>query len=161
MREFLKGLELDRETIDTIMAEHGKIITGLRERNQELESKNKELTDQASESTKIQEELETLRNEKSERTLNDQILEALGDKKFVNDFTKKAVIDEIKKNLKDESNKGKSVNDILQSFTEGKEDIFVSEPNVSRATGTQAKGNVTGKETGVSAILKAKHPDLF
>ena len=31
MREFLKGLDLDQETIDTIMAEHGKHLTGLRE----------------------------------------------------------------------------------------------------------------------------------
>ena len=31
MREFLRGLELDEETIDTIMAEHGKIITKLKE----------------------------------------------------------------------------------------------------------------------------------
>ena len=31
MREFLKGLELDKETIDTIMAEHGKLITEAKE----------------------------------------------------------------------------------------------------------------------------------
>lgn len=35
MREFLKGLDLDNETIDTIMAEHGKYITGLKEKNEE------------------------------------------------------------------------------------------------------------------------------
>ena len=31
MREFLKGLELDKETIDTIMAEYGKNITQYKE----------------------------------------------------------------------------------------------------------------------------------
>ena len=31
MREFLKGLDLDHELIDTIMAEHGKYLTGLKE----------------------------------------------------------------------------------------------------------------------------------
>ena len=31
MREFLKGLDLDKETIDSIMAEHGKHLTGLKE----------------------------------------------------------------------------------------------------------------------------------
>ena len=31
MREFLKGLELDQETIDTIMAEYGKNITNFKE----------------------------------------------------------------------------------------------------------------------------------
>ena len=36
MREFLKGLELDKETIDTIMAEHGKYLTGLKEQVEDL-----------------------------------------------------------------------------------------------------------------------------
>ena len=31
MREFLKGLDLDKETIDSFMAEHGKHLTGLKE----------------------------------------------------------------------------------------------------------------------------------
>ena len=31
MREFLKGLDFDKETIDSIMAEHGKHLTGLKE----------------------------------------------------------------------------------------------------------------------------------
>ena len=38
MREFLKGLELDKETIDTIMAEHGKLITEAKEQILELKS---------------------------------------------------------------------------------------------------------------------------
>lgn len=37
MREFLKGLELDKETIDTIMAEHGKLITEAKEQIMELQ----------------------------------------------------------------------------------------------------------------------------
>lgn len=31
MRDFLKGLDLDKELIDSIMAEHGKYLTGLKE----------------------------------------------------------------------------------------------------------------------------------
>ena len=42
MREFLHGLDLDNETIDTIMAEHGKRLTGLKEQNEELKTKNSE-----------------------------------------------------------------------------------------------------------------------
>lgn len=38
MREFLKGLELDKETIDTIMAEVGKQHTGLKEQIDDLKS---------------------------------------------------------------------------------------------------------------------------
>lgn len=47
MRDFLKGLELDDETIDTIMAEHGKIVTKDKEKVTELtkqiEDANKEI----------------------------------------------------------------------------------------------------------------------
>ncbi len=36
MREFLKGLDLDDETIDSIMAEHGKLVTKDKEKITEL-----------------------------------------------------------------------------------------------------------------------------
>ena len=39
MREFLKGLELDEETVDTIMAEYGKNITKFKEENDDLKAK--------------------------------------------------------------------------------------------------------------------------
>lgn len=38
MREFLKGLDLDKETIDTIMVEYGKNIQGLKEENTDLKT---------------------------------------------------------------------------------------------------------------------------
>ena len=41
MREFLRGLELDQETIDTIMAEVGKRHTGLKEQVDQLTEKCK------------------------------------------------------------------------------------------------------------------------
>ena len=40
MREFLKGLDLDKELIDTIMAEHGKHLTGLKEQVEDLKKEN-------------------------------------------------------------------------------------------------------------------------
>ena len=46
MREFLKGLELDEETIDTIMAEHGKHLTKLQEQVNDYRSKANEYEDQ-------------------------------------------------------------------------------------------------------------------
>lgn len=42
MREFLKSLELEKETIDVIMKEHGKILTEKKSEKQELEDKIKE-----------------------------------------------------------------------------------------------------------------------
>jgi FtsZ-binding cell division protein ZapB len=53
MREFLKGLDLDSELIDTIMAEHGKIITGLKEQNSSLKEENKTLKNENEELKKV------------------------------------------------------------------------------------------------------------
>ena len=39
MRDFLKGLDLDKETIDSIMAEYGKNLQGLKETNEDLTKK--------------------------------------------------------------------------------------------------------------------------
>lgn len=48
MREFLKGLELDKEVIDGIMAEYGKEITALKTQNEdyanEIESYKEQIT---------------------------------------------------------------------------------------------------------------------
>ena len=70
MREFLKGLELDEETIDTIMAEVGKGYTKLREEVDELKTQNldyqgkiNELNSTIEGNTKSLENLETLTNE--------------------------------------------------------------------------------------------------
>ena len=49
MREFLKGLELDQETIDTIMAEYGKNVTNYKEKidsyKEELAEYKKQVND--------------------------------------------------------------------------------------------------------------------
>ena len=43
MREFLRGLELDDSTIDSIMSEYGKHLTKMKESNEELRAKYDEL----------------------------------------------------------------------------------------------------------------------
>lgn len=45
MREFLKGLGLDDELIDTIMAEHGKLMTKSNEKIESLREENNNLKD--------------------------------------------------------------------------------------------------------------------
>lgn len=89
MREFLKGLELDKETIDTIMAEHGKLITEAKEQilelkgqvnnfeteKQKYESKLKDYETKMQESSKSLKNYEDLTNEnkqlKSQMQLNE------------------------------------------------------------------------------------------
>ena len=60
MREFLKGLELEKETIDSIMAEHGKHLTSLKE---QVESYKKENDNYKSQIKDLNSEIET--NKKS------------------------------------------------------------------------------------------------
>lgn len=70
MREFLKGLDLDKELIDTIMAEHGKHLTGLKEQVEELKQENEgfktkidELNVTIDSNNKSLENLQTVTNE--------------------------------------------------------------------------------------------------
>lgn len=78
-----------------------------------------------------QKEADRVASEKAkeeDNILTNNIIEAFGDKKFVNDFTKNAIIDEVKTALKDSANTGKSAKDLFEQITDGKEGIF-SSPN--------------------------------
>ena len=165
MREFLRGLELDKETIDTIMAEHGKLITEAKEKTQELENKVKdyetkidELSSKAETNTKIQEELDTLKKqiaeekkqkeqEDLEATLNKNVLEAIGDKEFVNERTKNAIINEVKTALQDKANVGKSAKDIFETITKDSTDIFKNKNELKDMPDIQESKPVEGKST--------------
>lgn len=166
MREFLKGLELDKETIDTIMAEHGKLITEAKEKTQELENKVKEyegkideLSSKAETNTKVQEELDNLKKSIAENeakakakaeddVLTKNITSAFGDKKFVNEYTKNAIISDIKVALKDGNNAGKSAKDLFEELTKDKDGIF---DNPNKGVSTPATGDV---DTG---LVKENH----
>ena len=165
MREFLKGLDLDKETIDTIMAEHGKLITEAKEKTQELENKVKdyeskieELSSKAETNTKIQEELDTLKKqiaeekkqkeqEDLEATLNKNVLEAIGDKEFVNERTKNAIINEVKTALQDKANVGKSAKDIFEAITKDSTDIFKNKNELKDMPNIQESKPAEGKST--------------
>ena len=171
MREFLKGLDLDKETIDTIMAEHGKLITEAKEKTQDLENKVKdyenkigELSSKAETNTKVQEELDNLKKSIAENeakakakaeddALTKNIVSAFGDKKFVNEYTKNAIISDIKTALKDSNNAGKSAKDLFEELTKDKDGIF-SNPNPG--VSTPPTGNVNtrmAKENHDSEVL--------
>ena len=165
MREFLKGLELDKETIDTIMAEHGKLITEAKEKTQELENKVKdyeskidELSSKAETNTKVQEELDTLKKqiaeekkqkeqEDLEATLNKNVLEAIGDKEFVNERTKNAIINEVKTALQDKANVGKSAKDIFETITKDSTDIYKNKNELKDMADIQESKPAEGKPT--------------
>ena len=63
MREFLTGLDLDKETIDTIMAEHGKYITEAKEEIMQLKDEVQDYKEKYTQDQKSLENLQNLTNE--------------------------------------------------------------------------------------------------
>ena len=164
-RDFLRGLELDKETIETIMYEYGKLTTEAKEKTQELENKVKdyeskidELSSKVETNTKVQEELDKLKTqiaeekkqkeqEDLEATLNKNVLEAIGDKEFVNERTKNAIINEVKTALQDKANVGKSAKDIFETITKDSTDIFKNKNELKDMPDIQESKPVEGKPT--------------
>ena len=147
MREFLKGLELEKETIDTIMTEYGKGVTKDKDKVKELEKQVKEYQDQLKEyegkivelesiskdSEKIQTELAELKAKQEEEAARKQQEEehkvfisnlepVFGDREFVNEFTKNAIIEQMKELVKE--NNGKSYKETFEELIKDQEGLF-------------------------------------
>ena len=78
--------------------------------------------------TSINEQEAKLKAKEEDDILTNNINAVFGDKKFVNDFTKNAIMNEIKTALKDNANLGKSAKDLFEEMTNGKDGIFAN-PN--------------------------------
>lgn len=142
MRDFLKGLDLDSETIDTIMAEHGKYMTKLSEDNNTLkakidtyESEIKTLKESSKDNNDWKSKFESLEQKikqqeaeekakQEDETLTNNIVSAFGDKKFSSDYVKNGLITDIKAELKKSENAGKGIKEIFEFLTKDKEGIF-------------------------------------
>lgn len=135
MREFLKGLDLDSELLDTIMAEHGKIVTKDKEELQTLKAEISSLKENSKDmadwktkfeelDSKIKEQEAKKKAEEEDSILTNNILETIKDKKFINDYTKDAIVNEVKSALKDKNNAGKSAKDLFENITKNKKGIF-------------------------------------
>lgn len=146
-------VKLSKEEIKAILAEHGKSITTETEK---VESKYQKdiaeykttidnLKEQVEKAPKS-EEIENLKNtiadmeakeekrlaeekaKKDDEILTNNIINAFGDKEFVNEYTRNAIINDIKTALKDTNNGGKSAKDLFEEITKDKSDIFAN-PN--------------------------------
>ena len=178
MREFLRGLEFDNETIDVIMSEYGKYVTKDKEKITELEGQIYELKKNSNVDWK--EKFETLDNQIKEQEakqkakeeddiLTNNINQAIGNKKFVNDFTKNAIVNEIKTALKDSANTGKSAKDLFVEITKDKEGIFSSPnqqldmPGIDDSLDTTNISKAEFDKMGYKERLELKHnnPELF
>ena len=139
MREFLKGLDLDSELIDTIMAEHGKLVTKDKEELQTLKSQMKELKENSKNAEELQKQVDDLikaneereakaKAEEEDKILTNNINEVFGDKQFTSEYARTGLTNDIKNELNKPENKGRSIKDIFDALTKDKTDIFAN-PN--------------------------------
>lgn len=186
-------VKLSKEEIKSIIAKHGEYI---KTETEKVENKYKtdidnykttisSLEEQIEKAPKS-DEVENLKNEiadfkqkeserlakeeadKNDKLLTNNIIEAIGDKKFVNDYTKNSIVNEIKTALKDSVNVGKSAKDLFTEITEGKDGIFVN-PNqvVDMPSIDENVENVVSKDDfdkmGYKQRLELKqsNPELF
>jgi hypothetical protein len=139
MREFLKGLDLDGELIDTIMAEHGKLVTKDKEELQTLKSQMKELKENSKNAEELQSKYDELvkaneereakaKAEEEDKILTNNINEVFGDKQFTSEYARVGLTNDIKNELNKPENKGRSIKEIFDTLTKDKNDIFAN-PN--------------------------------
>ena len=141
MREFLKGLDLEKETIDSIMAEYGKNVQGYKEAKEDAESKLKSYEQNSKEQNdwkskfeeldgKIKQQEAEKKAQEEDEALTNTILASIGDKKFTSDYVKVGILSDVKAEMKKKENIGKGVDKIVEELTKDKEGIFVN-PNTN------------------------------
>ena len=165
-------VKLSQEEIKSILAEHGKSVktetekveNNMRKENEDLKATIDDLKEQVNKAPKSDEieslkskiaEYETKEKERKEEedkkifeeNLNKNVLEAIGDKEFVNERTKNAIINEVKTALQDKANVGKSAKDIFETITKDSTDIFKNKNKLSDMPDIQESKPAEGKST--------------
>ena len=165
-------VKLSKEEIKSILAEHGKSVktetekveNNMKKENEDLKATIDDLKEQVNKAPKS-DEIESLKSkiadyetkEKQrkeeedkkifEENLNKNVLEAIGDKEFVNERTKNAIINEVKTALQDKANVGKSAKDIFETITKDSTDIFKNKNELKDMPDIQESKPVEGKPT--------------
>ena len=165
-------VKLSQEEIKSILAEHGKSVktetekveNNMKKENEDLKATIDDLKEQISKAPKSDEieslkskiaEYETKEKERKEEedkkifeeNLNKNVLEAIGDKEFVNERTKNAIINEVKTALQDKANVGKSAKDIFEAITKDSTDIFKNKNELKDMPDIQESKPAEGKST--------------
>jgi hypothetical protein len=150
-RTDLETLGLEKDVIDKVMALHGadieskkQEISTLKATNEQQATKINELGESlkaskgdADKVAELQKKIDDFTQAEAERKANEErinadnirtnnILDVIGDKKFVNDFTKQAVINQIKSEMDKSENAGKGIKDIFEGITKDSTDIFAN-----------------------------------
>ena len=158
--DYKSQLEDNKTTIDDLKSQIEKAP-----KSDEMESLKSKIADYE------QKEADRIAKQKAkdeDDILTKNINEVIGDKKFVNEYTKNSIVNEIKKALKDSANMGKSAKDLFEQITDGKEGIFINPNQIVDMP--DVKDDV---ETGISredfnkmgykerVELKNTNPELF
>ena len=186
-------VKLSKEQIKSIIAKHGEYIKIETEKvenkyKDQMEDNKKTIDDLKSQIEKApkSDEMESLKSKIAEyeqkeadrdaqikakeedNILTKNINEAFGDKKFVNDFTKDAIVNEIKTALKDSANLGKSAKDLFEEITKGKDGIFANpNPKIDMPGVDEGMDNTVSKEAfdkmgyKERVEFKQSNPELF
>lgn len=186
-------VKLSKEEIKSIIAKHGeyikteteKVEKQFKEEISEYKSTIDDLKEQIKNAPKS-DELESLKGKiadyeqkeadrvakqkakEEDDILTKNIVEVIGDKKFVNDYTKNSIINEVKTALKDNANLGKSAKDLFEQITNGKDGIFanpnqvIDMPSVDENTETTISKEDFDKMGYKKRLeLKSSNPELF
>ena len=169
-REQLKELGLAKEVIDKIMDVNGADITaakkelevlkaerdGEKTRAEALQAKIDELMPLAQDGEAVRKELDGLKalqketEERSkadaaDRTLTDSIKAVFGDRKFINEYTEKAVVSQIKAEYGKPENTAKGIAKIFEELTKDRSGIFASSnPVLPPRMGGVSDNNIAG-----------------
>lgn len=166
MREFLKGLGLEQETIDAIMAEHGKLLTASTEKITELSTKVNDLTAENLELKKVdakamQKQIDDLTKERdSQKETHTKELDALEfdhalelallNSKTIDSTALKAHLDITKLKYNKESKTIEGFDEQLSSIKEAHRYLFDSQPT----GGFQGGLGGNGSDVTLSGALK-------
>lgn len=186
-------VKLSKEEIKSIIAKHGeyikteteKVEKQYKEEINEYKTTIDDLKEQIKNAPKS-DELESLKGKiadyeqkeadriakqkakEEDDILTKNIVEVIGDKKFVNDYTKNSIINEVKTALKDNANLGKSAKDLFEQITNGKDGIFanpnqvIDMPSIDENTETTISKEDFNKMGYKERLeLKSSNPELF
>lgn len=192
LKDLLESLEigenkekLSSADIKKIMAENGKVVNAEVEKvKNEYTSTIDDLKQQVEKAPKT-DEIENLKTkiadfekkeadrvakeqkEKQDKIINDNILEVFGDRKFSSEYAKIGLLNDIKKELDNESNKGKGIKEIFEELTKDSKGIFENPNKIPDMPGMGDTDNTISKEDFDKMSykqrieLKANSPELF
>lgn len=163
MREFLKGLELEKDVIDKIMAEHGKTISDLKEQISDLKTnvgnlkEEMEIDKETIEKlyTEVDEKNETLKNlegvtnEKNDLQMQLQMRDVDVKPEFL-----RFVTSEVKQSINDEN----TFDDVLKKYKEDNPQYFGETVIKKTQTSPDLKSDVIPTKTNdiMNDILRGK-----